>query len=110
MPTMSFSVETDANGFFQKTEIFDSPIPWDTTVDLRAKLKAPADTCIVGSVDVDAADGTVLNQEKNFRVCHGERLKLGQWRIDKRENVVVVRGKTIPARPRTKVTVEIKTG
>ncbi len=110
MATMSFSVETDANGFFQKTHTFDSPAFWDMTVDLRAKLAAPADTCIIGTVDIDAADGTVLNQEKNFRVCHGEKFKLGQWRIDKRENVVVVRGKTVPKRAKTTVTVEIKTG
>ena len=108
MPTMSFSIETDENGFFQKTRTFDSPAPWDMTVNLRAKLLEPIDTCISGSVEIDAADGSVGNQEKNFRMCSGERLKLGQWRIDKSDNIVVVRGRTVPRRPNTSVTVEIK--
>lgn len=108
MPRMEFSIETDANGFFQETRTFDSPIPWDTTVRLRAKLLEPADTCIAGSVDIDAADGSLHNQEKSFRLCRGEKLKLGEWRIDRGDNVVVVRGRTVPCRPRTTVTVEIK--
>ena len=107
MTKMIFSTRTDSQGYFQETQCFNPPGPFDLSVKLSARLKKPRDTTVLGSIDIDAADGNPTNQERKFRIGDGEKHNLGQWSIDGGDNIVIVRGKTEPTRPETMLTVEI---
>lgn len=107
MPTSTISVTTDQNGAFSRRETFNPPGPFGVTVELKATLLTPSDTTVSGTVDVDATDGKPQNQEKKFDLTVGKQVSLGRWKLDGGENLVVVSGKTSPARPNTSVEIEI---
>jgi len=108
MPTITVEGNTDQNGDLQRTEIYNPPGPFDLRVRLAAKLLEPANTTVEGEVDIDAVDGSPSNQKKRFVLTTGQQIPLGSWRLDSRENIVVLTGKTTPQRPNTKLVVEIE--
>ena len=97
---------TDANGFFQQTKEFDSPLPLNCTVELTVKLLSPANLKIPGTVDIDAADGSPQNDPREFILEPGVPTSLGKWKIDRALNIVVISGKTLPPAPYTEIKVE----
>ena len=108
MPTYPLRVRTDEYGRFHKTEKVNPPGWWEMTVELRAQLLEPSGTCVHGTLDIDAVDGDPSNNEKSFKVCHGQTMPLGQWRVDGGDNIVVARGRTKPSRPNTWIRVELQ--
>ena len=96
--------KTDANGYFSVTRTEDPPGPaWiEMSVRLWVTLLEPQDTNIHGTLDIDAADGTPSNQEKNFTARSGKEACLGEWDLSFGETILVVHGRTTPpARERT---------
>jgi hypothetical protein len=107
MPRITAEGNTDQNGELQKTEIYNPLGPFDLRVSLAAILLEPANTTVEGEVDIDAADGRPSNERKRFVLTTGQQTQLGSWRLDSRENIIVITGKTNPQRPNTKLVVEI---
>lgn len=107
MPKMTVEIRTDENGYFSKTVPFDPPGPFALTVRLTATLLSPFATGIWGSLDIDARDGAPSNQQRQFVAWHSEAVQLGPWRLDGGDNIIVVRGKTKPTRPNTRLLLEI---
>ena len=108
MAEMKLQIDTDANGYFQKTETLNPPGPFNLTVALFATLESPPDTTIDARLDIDARDGNPSNQAKDFRASTGQRVSLGAWRLDGGDNIVVTSGKTTPARPKTTLIVKLE--
>lgn len=98
---------TDANGVFETTQTVNPPGPFGFTVELKAKLIAPAETTINGTLDSDAADGNPQNDAKDFTISAGETANLGEWRLDGGNNIIRITGQTEPARTNTEIEIEI---
>jgi len=107
MPTMKLRLTTDGNGYLHKTERYNPPGPFSLTISLAARLLRPAETRITGDLDIDSADGSPSNNRRGFVIRTGERIALGEWRLDGGDNVIVVRGRTHPARPDTELELEL---
>lgn len=109
MPTITrtFKVTTDASGAFEATQTFNPPGPFGFTVELRAKLVAPADTTLSGELDCDAANGNTQNDAQNFSISSGETANLGKWRLSGGDNIIRIAGQTDPAQPDTEVEIEV---
>lgn len=107
MPSFTLNIRTDANGYFQKTENYNPPGPFDVTVTLSAKLLAPNATEVRGELDIDPVSGSPGNQKKSFMAKTGVAISLGSWRLDGGDNVFVVSGKTLPPRPNTDLKIEL---
>lgn len=107
MPKITVEGNTDQNGDLQRTENFNPPGPFDLRVRLAAKLLEPANTTVEGELDIKAADGSPSNERKRFVLTTGQQTQLGSWRLDSRENIIVITGKTNPQQPNTKLVVEI---
>lgn len=107
MADITLTVKTDANGKFQQTSRFDPPGPFDLRVALSGKLTSPPATRVDGVLDIDAADGTPSNQAKHFRATTGQLVSLGSWDLDGGENIVVLRGRTIPPRANSTLVFEL---
>ena len=108
MPKITVEEHTDQNGDLQKTVDFNPPGPFDLRVSLAAKLLEPANTTVEGELDINAADGSPSNEPKRFVLTTDQQTQLGSWRLDSRENIIVLTGKTNPQRPNTKLVVEIE--
>lgn len=108
MPEITISLESDGNGRFQSTREFNPPGFLNLTVDLIATLRSPADTTVIGEMDIDAKDGSPANNARPFRAATGDRVSLGSWKLDGGDNKVVVSGKTEPARPHTTLIIELE--
>jgi hypothetical protein len=104
--TIELTGTTDANGFFQHTEKFKSPLPINCTVELSVKLLSPTNLKIAGMIDVDAADGNPQNDAKEFTLDPGVLTSLGKWKIGHGQNIVVVSAKTLPPSPDTEIKVQ----
>lgn len=98
MPRYDYILETDENGYFQKSARFNPPGPFSLTLDLSVTLKKPADTLAQGRLDIDPADGGRGNLERAFAVRSGEKAGLGTWSLDGGDNIVVLSGRTEPPR------------
>jgi hypothetical protein len=112
MPTINrkFTVKTDAEGAFETEQIINPPGPFGFTVELKAKLAAPADTTISGKLDSDATDGKPRNDAKDFTVRTGETSDLGEWQLDGGDNMIRLAGRTEPVRADTELVIEITAG
>ena len=107
MPKMKVEINTDKNGYFNKTIRFNPPGPFMLTVRLSAKLLSPFATGLWGQLDIDAEDGNPTNQRRAFVAWHSEELALGSWRFDGGQNIIVVSGKTKPKRANARLVWEI---
>ena len=108
MPTKDLDIQTDENGHFGQTEVYN-PLGWfDLTVELRATLLSPPETTVIGALDIDAADGSPGNPAKPFRASTGEKISLGSWRLDAGDNVIVVSGDTEPKRANTTLAIRLE--
>jgi len=107
MPKMTVEIRTDENGYFCKTVLLDPPGPPGASACLTITLLSPFATGLWGNVDIDARDGEPSNRTQAFVVWHSETVPLGSWRLDARENVIVVTGKTKPVRVHTRLVLEI---
>jgi hypothetical protein len=108
MPTIAVEVDTDANGYFQKTVQYNPPGPFALTVKLAARLLRPGDLTVHGELDIDAADGNPANQAKAFVVKSGDRVDLGSWHLDGRDNVIVLNGRTQPKQANVRLVVAVE--
>ena len=107
MAKMTVEITTDENGYFSKTVPFNPPGPFALTVHLSATLLSPFATGLWGSLDIDARDGAPSNQQRAFVAWHSEVVRLGAWRLDGGDNVIVVNGKTRPRRANTRLVLQI---
>lgn len=110
MPKFNLEISTDNNGYFNQTTVFDPPgqFPFPLRVNLTVTMNEPVATEVIAVVDIDAEDGNPTNQEKQFVLATGDVVPLGSWRLDGGKNIVVLRGRTMPSRPSTKLMVEIE--
>ena len=108
MPTITVEVDTDSNGYFQKTVKYNPPGPFNLTVKLAARLLHPEGITVQGDLDIDAADGNPSNQEKSFVVKSGDRVDLGSWRLEGGDNVMVLNGRTQPKQANARLVVEVE--
>lgn len=107
MPKMTVEIRTDENGYFSKTVPFTPPGSLAATVRLTLTLLSPYATGLWGSVAIDARDGEPSNERQTFVVWHSEAVQLGSWRLDGGDNIIVVTGKTKPARVHARLVLEI---
>jgi hypothetical protein len=107
MPKLNVEMSTDENGYFSKTVRFDPTGPFGVTVHLSATLLAPASTGLWGELDIDAEDAHPSNQKRSFVAWHSEEVKLGSWKLDGGQNIIVVNGKTRPKRPHARLVLQI---
>lgn len=110
MPKLTVEMATDEHGYFSKTVPFNVPGPAGTAVCLTVTLLSPFATGIWGKLDIDARDAMPLNQERSFVLWHSEAVQLGSWRLDGGAHLIIVRGKTNPARANTRLVLEIDAG
>ena len=108
MPTITVEVDTDSNGYFQKTVKYNPPAPFNLTVKLTARLLRPGDLTVQGELDIDAADGNPSNQAKAFVVKSGDRVDLGSWHLDADNNIIVLNGRTQPKQANVRLVVEVE--
>ena len=107
MPKFDFSLTTDENGYFQHTARFDPLGPFSLRVELSVALNQPDDTRAQGRLDIDPVDGGRGNQVRAFVVAAGDTESLGSWRIDGGENLIVLSGRTQPARTNSSLEVTV---
>ncbi|HEX8736637.1 MAG TPA: hypothetical protein VF721_15000 [Pyrinomonadaceae bacterium] len=109
MPTINrtLRVRTDADGRYETAQIFNPPGFWDYTIRASAKLVAPADTNVTGTIEISAANHTTENPPKSFRLSTGETVDLGSWQLDGGDNTVRVTGETSPARAGEMLEIEV---
>ena len=103
----TFNVTTDANGAFETRQTVNPPGPFGFTVELNAKLIAPAATTISGKLDSDAADGKPRNDARDFTITTGKTVDLGEWELDGGDNIIHLTGQTAPVRAGTELEIEI---
>lgn len=108
MPKQTVEIRTDRTGNFSKSVAFNPPGPFSVTVRLSATLLAPFATGLWGELDIDAADGNPSNVKRSFVAWHSEAVQLGSWHLDGGENVIVVNGRTRPARANARLVLEIE--
>ncbi len=107
MPSFDLSLATDENGYFQHTTRFNPPGPFSFDVELSVTLKQPGETRAQGRLDIDPADGGRGNQARDFEVAAGDTASLGNWRLDGGDNVIVLSGRTEPARANSNLEVTV---
>ena len=107
MPSFDFTLPTDDNGYFHHTAAYNPPGPFSLKVELSVRLNQPPDTKAEGRLDIDPADGGRGNQARDFVVASGESTSLGSWRLDRDDNLIVLSGRTEPARPNATLAVTV---
>lgn len=109
MPTITrtLRVRTDAAGRYEAAQTFNPPGFWDYTIRAYAKLLAPPDTTVSGSITITAANHSTDNPPKNFRISTGETEDLGSWQLDGGDNIITVNGETSPARANETIEIEV---
>jgi hypothetical protein len=107
MPKIRVEIGTDENGYFSRTVPFNPPGPIGLTIHLSATLLSPFATGIWGALDIDARDGAPSNAKRAFVAWHSEAVRLGEWKLDGGDNIIVVTGKTNPRRPNARLLLEI---
>lgn len=107
MPKMTVEIRTDENGYFSKTVPFSPPGSPGSTACLTLTLLSPYATGLWGNVAIEARDGEPSNERRAFVVWHSEAVQLGSWRLDGGDNIIVVTGKTKPARAHARLVLEI---
>lgn len=107
MPTFQFKTRTDSNGYFSHTKEYNPPGPFGFKVKLTGELLRPTGTRVAGLLDIDAKDGGTFNPERKFAGAAGQKLDLGSWKIDGADNVIVLTGKTLPAKPDTDLEIRV---
>ena len=108
MARMSLETTTDENGYFNGTIPFDPPGPPGASVSLTVTLLSPFATAVWGKLDIDARGGPPSNQQRAFVLWHSETVQLGAWRFDDGAYIIVVTGKTRPARAHARLVLEIE--
>jgi len=99
--------KTDSFGRYTSAIEVDPKLLFDMKVDIFAALLSPPNLKFVGTLDIDAVDGSVQSDPRSFQIATGERVLLGRWKIDKKKNSIKVDGATVPPSPETALTVEI---
>lgn len=107
MPRTTLEITTDANGYFSATTPFDAPDARGATISVAATLLSPFATAVWGTLDVDAREGRPTNQPRAFVLWHSETVQLGSWRLEGGSYIIVVTGRTKPARANVRLVLEI---
>src|SRR5688500_886035 len=107
MPKQIIRVKTDEEGAYKRVDQFNPPGWFDLTVELRATLLSPADTTIIGTIDIDAEDGHPQNQSRDFTITNDEQVSLGKWHMDGGNNNRSVSGQIEPVRANTETEIEV---
>lgn len=103
-----FATTTDRDGSFSITRKVDPPGFWiDLNVQISATLLEPAGVAAVGTLDIDAEDGTPSNEQRAFRLESGKKTSLGNWRVSLDRNTIRVQGQTLPIRQNTALKVAV---
>ena len=72
-----FATTTDRDGAFSITRKVDPPGFWiDLDIQISATLVEPAGIAAVGTLDIDAEDGTPSNEQRAFRLESGKKTSL----------------------------------
>lgn len=108
MSKMTMEIRTDENGYFSKTLRFNAAGLQGSAVVLSATLTSPAATGIWSDIGIDVADDKSSNPKRAFVAWHHELVVLGSWVLDAEDNIIVVNGKTRPARAYTRLVLEIE--
>lgn len=106
MPKLTIEITTDENGYFSGTVSFE-PGSLGRMPCLTVTLLSPFATGLWATLDVDTREGEPSRTQRAFVAWHSESVQLGSWRLDERANVIVVTGKTKPARARDRLLLEI---
>lgn len=100
---------TDQNGYFSVTKTVDPKGFWiNVDVKLWATLVEPTDVVAVGTLDIDAEDGSPSNEEKKFRLESGKKTSLGNWKVSLDRNIIRVQGRTLPKQANSVLKVKVQ--
>lgn len=79
----TFSITTDADGKYKKSESATVPFVPAKNIDVRARLLNGAGIRVDGSIDIDAVDGDPTNDPKPFTLIgEGDWFYVGKFRVN----------------------------
>jgi hypothetical protein len=103
--TKTFTIRTDQNGAYHRTDTFAPPAPFGFHVELFATFTAPPALQFDVNVDL-SSNGS--HQTKTLKTATGSRVSLGSWFISSGQNLLVISGQTVPIAVDVDITVQIE--
>ncbi len=108
---LTLKATTDGQGNFEKREEIDIPfyagVMLGRYADVRGRVTEPPGIDVTIRADLDAVDGSRLNDEVTRVVPAGRTAEIGKWRFGSGTHSLTVKGSTSPVTPNTEFTCEI---